>query len=102
MLVRRITNSIRPTVMASLLAKGEAQDAGVPEKGYGETRAVRLGRKTSPRGRVSRRVVGDGTAGRFSVVNRDPWLRTRECGVHARWDGPKNRAPARGQSVRRS
>jgi hypothetical protein len=38
-----MTNSIRPVAVASLLGKGEAQDATVPDMGYEETRAVRLG-----------------------------------------------------------
>jgi hypothetical protein len=36
-LVDRITNSIRPVVLASLLAKGEAQDVLVPEGMRGDS-----------------------------------------------------------------
>jgi hypothetical protein len=36
-MVRRITNSIRPVDAASLLEKGEAQDAKVPERTRGDS-----------------------------------------------------------------
>lgn len=76
--------------MASLLEKGEAQDALIPERGYEETRAVSLGGEISPKSRGWQRVVGDGTAGRFSSGKQGSVAgtkRRRSCP-----QGPKNRA----------
>lgn len=72
-LVRRKTNSIRPVVVASLLASGEAQWTLQSREGCGRAKARSRGtpamrNQTKVAGR--RQVVGDGMVGRFDRVTQ--------------------------------
>jgi hypothetical protein len=95
-LVGRITNSIRPVAVASLLAKGEAQDARVPIMGCGETRAVSSEEKNQSVLQRQQEVVGGRTTGRFNAVSRDRLARPDAVFMLNR---PKSRA---GQNDRAS
>ena len=68
--VRRMTNSIRPVVVASLLVNGEAQMThAAPRVGCGRAadRAVSPRDKTRPSAGDGEEVVGDGMVGRFGT-----------------------------------
>ena len=98
-MVRRITNSIRPVDVASLLAKGEAQDAKVRGRTRGDSCGKPRLRKSVQRAEdvngwlETERLEGSVT------VSRDPWSGP-ESGVHAEW--AEEPQPTRGQSARSS
>jgi hypothetical protein len=71
-MVRRLTNSIRPGVLASLLAKGEAQTSLHPllHAGGGRTKPSTLRRRVKAMDE-GHKVVGDGTSRRLHAVTGD-------------------------------
>lgn len=97
-----MTNSIRPPAVASLLVKGEAQDAQVPRGmrvAAGDVAGKPwVGNQISAQGRQG--VVGDGMSGRFGAVKQGDL-----CGVRAVFivpDKDTKSRPHRSQSVRSS
>ena len=71
---KAISNSIRPVVVASLLAIGEAQDAEGLARDADGLKTVSRGKprsKTKPKLWGRQRVVGDGMTGRFNMLSKE-------------------------------